>query len=111
MKERDAAKAKASKLAKNGADSSAAWATYKKLRNNINNRIKYEERSYKNTKIKEDMCDPGKCWSTAKSFMNWQVSSGPPSALEVDGKLVNKASEIAILMNDFFISKLEAELL
>ena len=60
MKERDAAKAKASKLAKNGVDSSAAWATYKKLQNNINNRIKHEERSYKNTQIKEDMCDPSK---------------------------------------------------
>ena len=107
MKERDAAKAKASKLAKNGVDSSAAWATYKKLQNNINNRIKHEERTYKNTKIKEDMCDPGKCGSTAKSFMNWPVSSGPPSALEVDGKLVNKASEIAILMNDFLISKVQ----
>ena len=49
-------------------------------------------------------------WSLAKSFMNWR-SPGPPSQLEVviDKKLtlVTKAKDLAKVMNQFFISKVQ----
>ena len=105
MKKRDEAKLIASNLAKKGEDSTVAWKDFKSLRNKINNVLKYEERSYKHQQISDSLGTPSKCWSLAKGFMNWNSDSGPPVELEVEGKLVSKACEIASEMNNFFLSK------
>ena len=107
MKTRDQAKAEALNLAKQGNDSSGAWLKFKTLRNKINNRLKFEEISYKRNNINACLGDPAKVWSTAKSYMNWNSSDGPPSQLWVGGALVTKASIIAAEMNDFFINKVD----
>ena len=107
MKIRDTAKSNASALSKNGLDSSMIWASYKKLRNQVNNRLKFEEKSFKLQKFSENAKSPAECWKTAKSFMNWQSSSGPPSQLQVNGNLISRASDIATEMNSFFINKVK----
>ena len=84
-----------------------AWAQYKLLRNRINNRKKSEEINYKASKMSENLDSASKTWKTAKMFMNWK-STGTPSQIEEDGKLVKKASEIAKIMNHFFIDKVQA---
>ena len=43
-----------------------------------------------------------------KRFMNWVSGSGSPNQLEIDGKLVSKASSIAAAMNNYFIEKVAA---
>ena len=105
IKNRDKAKAEASKLARDGKDSQLAWNRFKRLRNKISNRVKSEERNFKLSKITEASNCPNKCWKTAKDFMNWKSDSGPPSQLQVQGRLLTKASTIATEMNKFFIDK------
>ena len=107
MKQRDEAKADAVALAEAGNDTTDAWARYRKLRNTVNNRLKYEENNYKAEKIQENLDCPAATWSTAKSFMNWASSSGPPSQLSINGRLVTKAASIASEMNKFFIDKIK----
>ena len=86
------------------------WNEFKRLRNQINNRIKYEESMYKKSKVVECQDCPSKTWKLAKSFMEWK-SPGPPTQLEVeeDNKIVmyRKARDLARVMNKFFISKVE----
>ena len=57
--------------------------------------------------MSENLDSASKTWKTAKMFMNWK-STGTPSQIEEDGKLVKKASEIAKIMNHFFIDKVQA---
>ena len=105
MKTRDASKQQAVNLAQSGEDASEAWSTFRMLRNQVNNRRKYEERNFKADKIKKSLHSPSDTWNTAKSFMNWESNAGPPHQLSVGGRLVTKASEIASEMNSFFINK------
>ena len=104
---RDKQKKQAADLASSGdtAGASVAWNSFKKLRNKINNRIKYEEKIYKSEKITENLDSPANTWRTAKSFMDWKQAGGPPNQLRVGSKLITKASLIAAEMNSFFIHK------
>ena len=53
------------------------------------------------------MDSPTKTWQTAKSFMDWEDSGGPPTQLSVGNQLISKASLIASEMNQFFIQKVQ----
>ena len=83
-----------------------AWTQYKKFRNQINNRKKSEEKTYKSNKMEEIADRPELVWKSAKSFMGWK-STGIPTQLKVDGVLVTSARKIAELMNNFFLNKVE----
>ena len=107
MKQRDAAKAEAVSLAIDGKDTFEAWATYIQIRNQVNNRLKYEERNFKEEKIKVSLDSPANTWRTAKGFMNWNSASGPPHQLSIGGSLITKAAHIASEMNSFFINKVK----
>ena len=110
MKQRDIWKQRAKELALLGGiaslDQQQAWEEFKKYRNKINNRKKTEEKVYKSEKFEENLDSVQKTWQTAKLFMNWK-SCGSPHQLEVDNRLVTKASSIAALMNTFFIDKVK----
>ena len=105
IKKRNKAKLVASDLAKQGLNSSSAWNVYKKLRNNINNGLKFEELTYKQKKVNQSLVSSADCWRTAKEFMKWESNAGPPSQLIIAGKLVSKASILASEMNNFFVNK------
>ena len=47
MKKRDSLKKVASEKSKIGLDSSEDWKSYKKIRNKINNKVRFEEKSFK----------------------------------------------------------------
>ena len=105
MKERDDLKAAAMNLAKEGKETREVWDQFKKVRNKVNNRRKFEERTFKAEKIKESQGCPSTTWKTTKSFMEWERDSGPPSQLNINGDLITKASLIASIMNNFFVNK------
>ena len=110
MKQRDQLKQRAKELAIRdqgqyvSEEQQSAWNEFKKLRNKVNNKKKQEEKKFKSAKISEDLESPSRVWATAKSFMGWK-STGTPSQLEVNNRLETKASNIAKLMNEFFIEK------
>ena len=107
MKARDDLKKSAENYALAGDSEAAAvaWKEYKKLRNKLNNRKKFEENHFKSEKISQNLDSPSKTWQTAKAFMDWESSGGPPGQLSVGGKLITRASLIASEMNEFFLEK------
>ena len=113
MKERDKLKTEAKELARlEGNNTSSVqrdkWCKFKKIRNQINNKIKYEEIQYKKGKLSECQNSSSQVWGLAKKFMDWSTA-GPPTQLEIvtdSGiNLVTKAAEIAQEMNLFFVDK------
>ena len=86
-------------------DEKKAWEKFKSLRNKVNNKKKNEEHLYKKQKVNENITDSSKTWNTIKQFMDWKVK-GSPSQILVGNKLHKKASEVASIMNEYFISKI-----
>ena len=116
MKERDGYKEHAKSLARldqNGASSAQTdmWLKYKKVRNRVNNLLKQEEIRFKKQKFKECHGSSDQVWALAKKYMDW-ASNGPPTRLESekDGgmTLISKAADIAKLMNEFFVQKVDS---
>ena len=69
--------------------------------------LSFEENNFKSKKLQENLDSPITTWKTAKSFMNWTDSAGPPCHLSIAGRLVTKASKVASEMNSFFINKVK----
>ena len=107
MKVRDNLKSDVVKLTQQGGDVSLAWTNYKKVRNQINNRRKYEERKFKLEKVKSSLGSITDTWRTAKNFMGWEKNSGVPTQLNVNGALLTKSGDIANAINHFFIDKVK----
>ena len=81
------------------------YREYKKLRNKINNRLKYEEKKWQSVKLSEIGSNSAKTWKTLKGILGWK-SSGPPSKLFYKGSLHTKAIDIANSQNEFFVEKI-----
>ena len=73
----------------------------------MNKRKKFEEKEFKSEKICKNLDSPSKTWQTAKDFMDWEESGGPPTQLSIGNQLITKASVIASEMNQFFIQKVQ----
>ena len=99
IKERNEAQKKASetKLTKD-------WDEYKKLRNSINNSLKSEKKKWQENKISAFGSDTSSIWKNIKSWLGWS-SGGPPSRLIENGVIYTKPSDLASIMNSFFINK------
>ena len=82
------------------------WNKYKVLRNHINNRLRTEERQWQKLKISDCGKDSSKLWKSIKTILNWN-SSGSPSQLFHNGKLVTKSQEVASTQNQFFLDKVK----
>ena len=66
--------------------------------------------NYKRNKFKECNDSSSQTWALAKNYMDW-TSAGPPSRIEIEKNgalfLVTKAADIAKIMNEYFISKVQ----
>ena len=81
-----------------------AWNEYKLLRNQINNRKRYEEQKFKTDKMTEVADSPDLLWKSAKSFMGWK-KQGTPTQINFGNQLVTSSKMIAKAMNEYFINK------
>ena len=115
MKERDMFKEQAKAMACTegraaSTEQAELWIKYKKLRNIINNKKSQEEVNCKKAKVNDCKSNPVQLWGLAKKFMSW-TSPGPPTQLEVEENkkitLYTKASILAKVMNNFFVSKVQ----
>jgi hypothetical protein len=84
----------------------SAWNEYRKFRNQVNNKNKYEEQNFKSAKMTEVADSPDLVWKSAKSFMGWK-SQGTPNQLKIGNQLVTSAKMIAQAMNEFFLNKVQ----
>ena len=63
-----------------------------------------EKKSWQEKKIKDCGSDTSSVWKNLKSWLGW-TSGGPPSKLIEQGNIYSKPSDLARVMNTFFISK------
>ena len=80
------------------------WDEYKRQRNLINNILKDEKRSWQENKMSDFGSDTSSIWKNVKSWLGW-TSGGPPSKLLESGNIFSKPSDLARIMNTFFINK------
>ena len=112
MKQRDDWKMKAVSFTrvnmsdKASSEENVAWSKYKKFRNLVNNSKKNDEYRYKSDKIEADLDNISQTWSSVKNFMNWK-GKGTPGKIVKDNILYNKAMDIANIMNEYFIEKVQ----
>ena len=85
---------------------SEKWRQYKALRNRINSRLVFEERTWQRSRIMECGQNPAKVWNNVKNIINWK-SSGAPSHLFHEGILHTKPVEVAKCQNLFFLNKVQ----
>ena len=78
------------------------WVKFKALRNQINNRLKYEERNWQKAKLEECGEDSSKIWKNVKGILNWK-SSGSPNQLFYNGLLISKPQDLADAQNQYFL--------
>ena len=82
------------------------WNEYKRLRNQVNNRLKFEKSNYSRKKLKECNSNPKETWQCVKSLLAWS-SGGPPTQLVSNGSLLTKPSDLSETMNSYFINKVK----
>ena len=78
IKERNEKKKEYEDQASKGDTDSASrlWKEFKKIRNKINNRKKFEEKNFKSNKILSSLTCPSDLWRTTKSFIDWKKQVG-----------------------------------
>ena len=101
IKERNEAQKKASET-----KTSSDWEEYKKLRNQVNSILKAEKRTWQENKISSYGSDSSSVWKNIKNWLGWS-KGGPPSKLLDNGTIFTKPSDLARIMNLFFINKVK----
>ena len=106
MNERDSFLRKARKTG-----SEVDWSTYRRLRNQVSNRIKVEKRRYQRNEIQDNLANPKSFWRAMKSvFPNKERKSSTVQSIITDeGETIASKSTIAEKFNIFFtntVSKL-----
>ena len=86
--------------------SQSDWMDYRFLRNKVNNLLKSDKTAWKMSKLRHVAVNTSSIWQFAKSWLGWK-SGGPPTQLNVNGVIFSKSYEIARIMNQFFVSKVE----
>ena len=84
-----------------------AWKKFRVIRNKINNTKKNEAYMFKRQVFEECSADSKQTWNNVKRFMDWK-ESGSPHQIVVNNKMYRKANEIAMLLNEFFIGKVNS---
>ena len=79
------------------------WKAFKKLRNQINNKLKKEKSEWECRRL--EMCtSTSDTWRTVKNWLGWK-SGGPPKQLVINGELKSKPRDLSKCMNEFFVNK------
>ena len=82
------------------------WRYYKSLRNQVTSKLRSEKKTWESMKMCSATNDLSSLWKNMKIWLNWN-SSGPPTRLVVEGKLLNSPADLANTMNTFFIDKVK----
>ena len=80
------------------------WVVFKKLRNKVNNFLKYDKKAWQQSKLGQICGDSVNAWKFTKAWLGWK-SGGPPTKLCVNGVMVNKPILLAKILNEYFIDK------
>ena len=98
---RNAAQAKAAESAK-----PEDWCLYKSLRNQAVAMSRADERKWEGKKLDHSGNSSTDMWKTVKGLLGWG-SSGPPTQLFTEGRIVTSPAGLATTMNKFFVDKVK----
>ena len=101
MQQRDQAQGRAA-----SSNSQEDWKQFKKLRNQVTSRLRVEESNWQSSKLRTCTGKPSEQWQLILGWLDWK-SSGSPTQLFHNGKMLNKPSEIADCQNEFFVNKVK----
>ena len=82
------------------------WEEYKRQRNQVNLTVKTEKKSWQAAKISSFGSDSSSIWKNVKNWLGWS-KGGPPTKLLENGTIFTKPSDLARIMNSFFIKKVQ----
>ncbi|XP_068734542.1 uncharacterized protein [Montipora capricornis] len=101
MNERDSFLRKARKTG-----SELEWSTYRRLRNQVTNRIKIEKRHYQRNEIHDNLANPKAFWRATKSIFpsKERKSSIVQSIIMDEGETISSKSTIVEKLNIFFMN-------
>ena len=102
MRQRDNAHKKAA-----ATDSPEDWKLFRSIRNRVTALIRRDKKLWEQKKLDCSLNDSEQTWRTVKSWLNWG-SSGPPTQLVFDGKIISSPSRISNIMNNFFTDKVKS---
>lgn len=95
------------KWAKNNeseADTEIAWGIFKRLRNEYVAELRKSKRQYYYDKLDKCGDDSSKVWRVLKELLT--VTSRPVSRVEADGRIIEDPSQVADVLNNFFIDSI-----
>lgn len=80
------------------------WSKYRRLRNQVSNRIKIEKHRYQRNKISDNMDNPKSLWKMMKNIFpgNKEKILTPQSIKTADGQTVIDQPTVAQRFNEFF---------
>ena len=82
------------------------WIEFRKIRNQVNSSVRKEKKLWQENKIQSFDRDSSSIWKNVKNWLGWS-SGGPPTKLLVEGTIFTKPKDLAKIMNEFFIQKVE----
>ena len=82
------------------------WNEYKQLRNQVNQQVKIDKKLWQSKKLKTFGNDTGSLWKNVKDWFGWS-KQGSPSKLVEKGNIHTKPKEMARIMNNHFVNKVD----
>ena len=74
------------------------WNEYRKIRNQVNSRVRKEKKLWQEKKIQSFGRDSSSIWKNIKNWLGWS-SGGPPTKLLIQGEIFTKPKDLAKIMN------------
>ena len=83
------------------------YENYKKLRNNINQRLEKDRKDYYRSKFYQENPSISAVWRNANDYLNTSKRSfsNTPSIIKHNGRIISSPREVANALNDIFIKK------
>ena len=87
-------------------DEQEDWREFRKLRNQFTTKSRDDRRKWEIKKLDLDKNNPSGIWKTVKGWLGWGTS-GTPSQIFWDGRVVTSPAGLAVAMNSFFLDKIK----
>ena len=87
-------------------DDSNDWRLYRNLRNQAVSSLRNDEYNYNRHHLNNDQMSPKELWVQTKRVLKW-ARSGTPRHLLHKGAIIDSPKEIANVLNDFYINKVQ----
>ena len=82
------------------------WRVFRGLRNEVTGKLREDKKKWETKKLDLQQNNPSGVWKSVKGWLGWGTS-GTPTQLFWDGRMVTSPAGLASAMNNFFIEKIK----